>query len=90
MRGGDYMKIQKIAAGIVAAGAGLLMAVFPSFAAAPTPDAGVVTATSDVISGLQGAGISGLTTLLPIAGVLIVTAALVFWVFGHFRALTHI
>ena len=61
-----------------------------TFAAAPVPDASVVASATDVITGLKDAGIAGLVALLPIAGILVVTAALVFWVLGHFRAIARI
>lgn len=80
---------QKISAGVAAAGAFLASGV-SAFAAAPTVDATVSAATTDVITGLNNAGLTGLTSALTVGGVLLVTAALVFWVIKHFRAIVHI
>jgi len=76
------------AVGVVAAG--FLGSAVSSFAAAPVVDATVSAQTNDLITGLGTAGISGLTLSILAGGVLLVTAALVFWVIKHFRAIVHI
>jgi hypothetical protein len=55
----------------------------------PVADADVVTATTNAISGLQAELLSNLATLIPIAAVLLITVAVVFFVIRHFRAIVH-
>lgn len=62
----------------------------PSFAAVPVADPTVVSNTSDTITGLQQAGTGNLATLIPIAAVLLISVAVVFFVIRHFRAIAHV
>lgn len=55
----------------------------------PTADAAVVSATTDAITGLQGELLTNLATLIPIAAVLLISVAVVFFVIRHFRAVIH-
>jgi len=55
----------------------------------PVADADVVDATTDAISGLQAELLANLATLIPIAAVLLITVAVVFFVIRHFRAIVH-
>jgi hypothetical protein len=68
---------------------GFLAIAGQSFAAVPVADPTVVAATSDTITGLQQAGTSNLATLIPIAAVLLISVAVVFFVIRHFRAIVH-
>jgi len=79
----------KLLVGISVVGAFLASAT-SSFAAAPVVNATVSADTNDLITGLGTAGITGLSLAILAGGVLLVTAALVFWVIKHFRAMVHI
>jgi len=73
-----------IGAGTVA---GFLALASKSFAQVPAADADVVTATTNTITGLQAELVSNLATLIPIAAVLLISVAVVFFVIRHFRAI---
>jgi len=55
----------------------------------PAADVDVVAAVTDAISGLQAELLANLATLIPIAAVLLITVAVVFFVIRHFRAIVH-
>jgi len=79
---------KKVAVVLSAIGGGLMFSG-SAFAVAPTPDAAVVNATTDAITGLQSGLLANLATLIPIAAVLLITVAIVFFVIRHFRAIVH-
>lgn len=77
-------------AGTGAAAFGYLGFALLSHAAAPVADSTVSGNVTDLVSGMNTAGLNGLTDAVVGGGVLLVTAALVFWVIKHFRAIVHI
>jgi sensor c-di-GMP phosphodiesterase-like protein len=68
----------------------LALGASSAFAVVPVPDANVVSATTDSISGLQTAGTTNLATLIPIAAVLLISVAVLYFVVKHFRSLAHV
>ena len=56
----------------------------------PAADPTVAAAAQNLITGLQQAGTSNLGPTLLVAGVLVVTVAVVYFVIKHFRAIAHV
>lgn len=83
-------KIKTIGTGLAISAGMLLSAVGLTFAAPPVADPTVVASTTDAITGLQQAGTANLATLIPIAAVLLISVAVVFFVVRHFRAMAHV
>jgi len=82
-------KIQKIGVGISAGVGAILALVVPSFAVDPAMDSTVQANTQSAISGFQTAALTNLGTLIPIAAVLLISVAVVYFIVKHFRGLTH-
>ena len=76
-----------VVSGVAAAS---LMAAGSAFAAAPAADTTVTGNVTDLLSGMNTAGLSALGVAVTAGGVLIVTGALVFFGIKHFRAIAHI
>jgi len=83
------MNLKNIVLGLGTATGALLLSVTSSFATTPVADATVVANTTDTINGLQQAALTNLGTLIPIAAVLLISVAVVFFVIRHFRAIVH-
>lgn len=82
-------KLQKAGIALGAIGSGFVAVVGKAFAVPPTADATVVNATTDAVTGLQAELLDNLATLIPIAAVLLISVAVVFFVIRHFRAIIH-
>ena len=84
------MNIKNLGLSITTAGAGFLAVASKALAVPPFADPAVVTATTDSITGLQQAGTANLATLIPLAAVLLISVAVIYFVVKHFRSLAHV
>ena len=69
---------------------GLLATPISVFAQVPEADPTVVQAMTDTVTGLQQAGTSNLGKVLPIAGILLISVAVVYFPLRHIRAIAHV
>lgn len=56
----------------------------------PVADSGVVSAVTDIATGTQTSGVSMLTTILPIAGVLLISVIVITFGIRAFRKVAHV
>ena len=75
---------------IAGAGTAFLAIATKALAVPPVADTAVVAATTDSITGLQEAGTANLATLIPLAAVLMISVAVIYFVVKHFRSLAHV
>jgi hypothetical protein len=61
-----------------------------AFALPPVADPDVVTGVTDIATGTQTSGVSMLTTILPIAGVLLISVIVITFGIRAFRKVAHV
>jgi len=61
-----------------------------AFAVAPVADPDVVTAVTDIATGTQTSGVSMLTSILPIAAVLLISVIVIGFGIKAFRRVAHV
>jgi len=81
-------KLKLILGGAIAAG-GSALPLAMSFAVDPVMDTTVQTNAQSAVSGFQTAALANLGTLIPVAAVLLISVAVVYFIVKHFRGLTH-
>lgn len=75
---------------IIATGAGFLLGAGAAFAATPVADPTVTANAQDAVLGLQTAATSNLGTVIPVAAVLLISVAIVYFIVRHFRGIAHV
>lgn len=74
----------------VAVVVGLFATPISVLAAPPVADPTVAAAAQDAVLGLQQAATSNLGTVIPIAAVLLISVAIVYFLIRHFRGMARV